>query len=64
MTIHLTFTGRAAGALFCDMDKNKARELGHTFSHLPYTNINRFFTHPDLCKECVKEYESCAEAVD
>lgn len=56
--LHLTFTGPLAGQPFCGVDKGQALDKGHSFSHVPYTNINRFFEHPHLCQACKAFYES------
>lgn len=59
--LHLTMTGVEAGRPFCDIDKDAARAAGDTFGHVPYSNLDRFFALPDICKACKAEWDAAAD---
>lgn len=60
-TIHLTLTGPEAGRPFCGINKLAAREQGHTFSHVPYSNVNAFLARPEICPACKAEWDAAGE---
>lgn len=55
---HLTHTGAYAGTPYCNINRSKTEEKGDTFSHMPYSNIDKFLTRPDICPECKKECDN------
>jgi hypothetical protein len=56
---HLTMTGPYAGTPYCTVEKSAALRRGERFSHLPYANVDRFLSRPDICPACRDEFYSC-----
>jgi hypothetical protein len=58
--IHLTLTGPDAGRPFCGCNKAARREAGDTFARVPYTNADAFLARPDICSDCLAEWNAAA----
>jgi hypothetical protein len=56
VTVHLTLTGMAAGYPLCGIDKQKALDNGHKFSHAQHVNV--VAANQTLCPTCQKIWET------